>query len=288
MSAAANSWIVEATDANFEQLVIERSRVLPVVVDFWAEWCQPCRLLAPLLEKLTNELAGQFVLVKVNVDQAPSAASAFGVQSIPAVYGLRDGQLVDYFVGVLPEPQLRTWLERLLPTAAEGALREAAGLAASDPVAAEGKYRQAIELDPKLAAAKIGLAGLLLTQGRADDVRQLVAELEARGFLEPEAERVKSQLEVQAKGQQLGSLDEVRAAADANPDDFSARLKLAEALAAAGQHEAALAEALRLVQQDRKGVGEQARQFMLNVFNLLPADSELATTYRRKLSLALY
>ena len=125
-------WIIEADDATFQSDVAERSRELPVVVDFWAEWCQPCRMLSPILEKLAREFDGKFLLAKIETEKAPKIATAFGVQSIPAVYGLRDGQLVDFFAGLLPEVQIRSWIERLLPSPAEELVAE--GRAALLPI----------------------------------------------------------------------------------------------------------------------------------------------------------
>ena len=117
--SGTTTWIVETTDATFEQDVLERSRKVPVVVDFWAEWCRPCHLLAPMLERLAARFAGRFVLVKANTDQTQAAASQFRVQGIPAVFGFRDGELSDSFVGVPPESQIELWIEQLLPTEAE-------------------------------------------------------------------------------------------------------------------------------------------------------------------------
>ena len=134
---STSKWVIETTDERFEQDVIERSKEVPVVVDFWAEWCAPCRMLAPMLENLVMEFAGKFVLVKANTEQMPKAAGQFRIQSIPAVYGFRDGEVRDYFIGVLPEHQLKLWLERLLPTAAEQRAAEAAKIAQIDPQTAE-------------------------------------------------------------------------------------------------------------------------------------------------------
>src|SRR5438876_7604816 len=137
-------WVIDARQETFQQEVVERSRGVPVVIDFWATWCQPCLLLGPILEKLADEYQGKFLLVKAETEKLPNIAAAFGVQSIPAVYGLRDGQLVDYFVGLLSEAQIRAWLDRLLPTPAEQLVAEAARLEQSDPAAAEARYREAV------------------------------------------------------------------------------------------------------------------------------------------------
>src|SRR4051812_48070376 len=131
--APANSNIIETTESTFEQDVIERSMDVPVVVDFWASWCQPCRLLGPILEKLAREAGGSFVLVKADTERVPNIAAGFGVRSIPAVFGIKDGRVVDSFLGALPESAIRAWIERLLPTPAERKVAEARRLAATDP-----------------------------------------------------------------------------------------------------------------------------------------------------------
>jgi putative thioredoxin len=159
-------WVLETDDATFAQEVIERSKEVPVVVDFWAKWCQPCLVFGPILERLAREFASKVVLVKADLDQTPAVAQRFGVSSIPAVYGFRDGELYDSFVGAWPERQLRAWIEQLLPTQAEQRVAKADRMMQVDPQSAEPLYRQALELDPTLAKAKIGLAAALLLQDR--------------------------------------------------------------------------------------------------------------------------
>ena len=282
-----NPAIVEATPENFEREVIERSATVPVVVDFWAEWCGPCRRLGPLLETLAGEYGGKFVLVKADTEKLPEIAAGFGVQSIPAVYGLRDGKVVDGFVGLLGESAIRAFLDRLLPTPAEQAVAEAEALAATDPAAAESRYRGALALAPDDPRARIGLARLHRSQGRDEDARAEIAHLERRGYLEPEAEALKAELALKAQAAGSGDVEAARTAVADHPADLAARLKLAEALAAVGEYREALDLGLELVERDRRGVGESARKTMLNIFNVLPADSDLATEYRRKLSLVL-
>jgi len=284
MSEAEQSpFIVNATADTFEHDVFEKSCETTIVVDFWAAWCAPCRMLAPILEGLANEFEGKFTLVKANTEELPAAVAKFGVQGIPAVYGVINGEIVDFFTGVLPEQNIREWLNQLF---AANALVEARRLEEANPAAAAAEYRALVEQSPNDANPKIGLARALLAQEKLDDCREVVDELEKRGFLEPEAESVKAALELgDWKGKDVGQL---REQVSNEPGNLEVQLRLAEALAGAKQYEEALEACLVIVQQDRKGIGDNARQIMLNIFSVLPDDSELTTIYRRKLSMALY
>ncbi len=287
MVSATSPYVIEPTAQTFEQDVIERSRTVPVVVDFWAAWCAPCKLLGPILEKLAGEYAGKFVLAKVDTERNQELALQFGVRSIPLVFGFRDGKIADAFVGVQPEAMIRAWLDRLLPTPAESMAAEASRLEATDVHAAEEKYNTALSLDPDLTAAQTGLARIALEQGRLEDAAARIASLERRGFLEPDAEKLKAELTLRLQAQNAGGVETARAAAAANPNDLNLKFQLAEALAASGQYADALAICLELVERDRKGVGEKARQTMIAIFQLLPPDSDLTAEYQRQLSMAL-
>ena len=256
--SAPSPWIIETSDASFQQDVIERSSERVVVVDFWAEWCGPCRLLGPLLEQMATEADGQFVLVKAEVEKAQQAAAALGVSSIPAVFAVRGGRIVDQFIGVLPESELRDWLSRVQPSPAEQLVAEAAGLEASDPATAEGKLREAMALAPRDDAIKIALGRVLLAQDRVEESEALVKELAERGFMEPEAELLEAQLLIRRLATEAGSVENARAAAAAAPEDRQAKWTLARALAGQRQFEEALEQALQLVQIDRHGLGEPA------------------------------
>ena len=284
----ASPWIIQPTRESFAAEVIERSHELPVVVDFWAAWCQPCRMLTPMLEKLAREYGGKFLLAKVDTEKLREAAAEFGVQSIPAVYGLRDGQVIDFFVGLLPEEAVRQWLDRLQPAEWEVLTAEGDKLAVADAAAAEERYRRAVALAPAEPRPKIALASLLVEAGRLRESRELIEALEARGFLEPEAADVKAVLDVRLAGESAGSVQECRAAAEAEPGNIQRRFALAEALAAAGQHEESLQLCLSIVQNDRHGRGDDARKLMIDLFRLIGDDAELTHAYRRKLSAALY
>ncbi len=285
----ANSpWIIDTTTARFEADVIHASSERPIIVDFWAPWCQPCRQLGPILEKLANEFNGRFTLAKVNVDENQEVAAAFGVQSIPYVAAVRDGRLAAEFVGVYPEEKLREWLAPLLPSKAEELLKKGHALESSDAKAALAAYREAAALDPKMDAARVALARVLLKLNQDDECRKIIADLESRGYLEPEAEKVKSQLELRAAAAEAGPLDEARKAATAAPNDLALQLKLADALAVANRHEEALQICLSIVQKDKSALGGEAKNTMLRIFDTLGAGSDLVSIYRRKLATALY
>jgi putative thioredoxin len=283
-----SQWIIETTRENFERDVLDRSRTVPVVVDFWAAWCQPCRMLGPILENLAEEYQGQFVLVKADTDRLPDIAASLGVQSIPAVFAFRDGQLVDQFVGALSARQVRTWLEGILPTEAEHLAAEATSLEQTDPKGAEAKYRQALAAQPNDLTAQIGLARSLLMQDRLEEARQAVEKLAAAGALNAEGERLQAEIRLRLAAREADSLEQARAAAEANPGSLQHQWNLARALVVAGHHEEAMQVCLRLVEKDRHGLGEQARALMVDVFHVLGPDDALANEYRRKLSMALY
>jgi putative thioredoxin len=285
---AQSPWISETTTPRFEADVIRASVDRPVVVDFWAPWCGPCRQLTPILEKLATELNGRFQLVKINIDENQEIAQAFAVQSIPYVVALRDQQVVSEFMGVHPEDKLREWLNSILPSKAEELLAKGKALEASDPKGALAAYREAAALDPGNDAIKIALARVLLKLNLDDESRKLIADLESRGYLEPEAEKIKSQLELRAAAAEAGPLDEARKAAAAAPDDLNLQLKLADALAVSNRHEEALKILLDIIQKDKTGVGVEAKNTMVRIFDTLGAGSDLVGTYRRKLATALY
>ncbi len=281
--ATESPWITATTDATFAQDVVERSHERPVVVDFWASWCQPCLMLKPILQKLAVEYDGKFALVTAETEHNQAAAGELNVSSIPAVFGVSGGEVVDGFGGAIPEAQLRTWLDRLLMA---GELQAAEKLEATDVAAAEAKYRELLAKLPREPAVQIGLGRVLLALERSAEAQEIVTQLEARGFLEPEAQSLKAAIEL--AGMRGGDLAALTAAANAQPNDLDAKLALASALAGAGRHEEALQAAIAVLEVQKTGPGEQAKQLMLDIFRVLPNDSELTRTYRRKLTSLLY
>lgn len=280
---AADSWVITTIQEEFQAKVFQQSVERPVVVDFWAEWCAPCRALGPVLEKMAGEYAGEFILVKANTEENPQSASEFQVQGIPAVYAVVNEKVVEMFNGALPETQIRVWLDRVISI---GLLIKANQLENDSPESAEKSYRTILSKTPDDIEAQLGLARVLLGQNKFDDVRQIIDKLESRGFLEPEAEKIKANLALH--GKQGGDLQALRDQVTENPDNLSLQLTLAETLAGSKAYEEALSLSLSLVQKDKTGVGDAARKLMIDIFRVLPDNSPLVSEFRRKLSTALF
>lgn len=286
MSAAPH--VINVTMATFQNDVVQKSMEVPIVIDFWAPWCNPCKQLAPLLEKLAAEYGGKFILAKVNTDEEPQIAQAFGIQSLPTVFALVQGQPVDQFVGLMSEQELRQWLTPLLPSPAQQLAREAMELVETNPKAAEAKFREAIELEPKEDSLRVCLAQVLLKQGRLEECGSVIETLAARGFLEPEAERIKSELELRMAAAESGGVEEARKASEAEPGNLILRIRLADAYAAASQNRKALEICLDVVKQDYGEARNEAKATMVKIFDMLGPASELTSEFRRQLATALY
>jgi putative thioredoxin len=261
--------VVEVTDQTFGSAVLDESRTRPVVVDFWAEWCQPCRMIGPVLERLAEEHRGQFLLAKLDVDANPQASAAFGIQSIPAVKAFRDGRQVSEFIGAVPEQAIRQWIQTILPSEADR-LAERAMVAEREgrTEEAERLYREALSREPGHRQAALGLGGLLAMRGKADEARELLSALRP----DPEAERLLAAIEVSEW-------------ASPNGDSPLAR---AERAAAEGRFQEALEVFLAAIQNGTGEEKQQAREAMLKVFAVLGEDDPLTTEYRRRLAAALF
>ncbi|MCA9058693.1 MAG: tetratricopeptide repeat protein, partial [Planctomycetaceae bacterium] len=255
----------------------------------WAEWCGPCQQLMPMLETLANEYKGRFALVKVNVDESPEIAGAFGVQSIPFVVAMADGQPVSHFAGVQSEKQLRAWLDGFLPSPAAEAFQDGQQHEADGSFElAEACYRKAIDLDGSIADFKISLARVLLEQKRNHECAEVIEELEARGWLEPEAQTLKEQLEVRSHVEESGGIQEARRALESDPENLQLQLALAEALGAENLFEEACEICLTIISKDRGGVGVQAKEAMVGILGVMGPKSKKASEYRRRLATAFY
>ena len=269
--------------ADFTQWVLEESKRRPVVVDFWAPWCGPCKSLKPVLEKLAAEYGGKFLLAKVNSDDNQELAARYGVRGIPSVKAFIDGQQVDEFSGALPEGEVRAFLDRLIPSPAE-ALREQAAKARArgDSAAALENLAEASKIDPAHLGVRLDAAEIMLDLGEADEATRLLASVPDDA--DPRAAQLKARLQFTgAAGEDESAL---RARLAANENDHGARLKLANLLVAAGQYEAGMDALLEIVRRDRSFEDDVARKTLLSVFNLL-GPGELVSRYRRLLASAL-
>jgi putative thioredoxin len=271
---------------NFQQVVIEGSRQVPVLVDFWAEWCGPCRILKPILEKLAEEFQGRFILAKVDSDKNQDIAAQYGVRGIPSVKAFVGGEIVDEFSGAIPESGVREFLERLIPSPAEE-LRIAAGRARDqgDLAQALQLLAEASKLDMQNEALRLDAADILLELGQLDEARHLLDSLSPAARMDERAQQVEARLNFA----QAGGGDEagLRSRLAEQPDDMEARLQLGNLLIAAGRHQDGLEELLEMVRRDRTWNEEAARKAMLAVFNLLGGQGPLVSEYRRRLARAL-
>ena len=277
---------VDVSAENFQEVVLEGSKKAPVIIDFWAPWCAPCRALKPILEKLAHEYAGKFTLAKINSDENQELAAEFGVRGIPAVKAVVDGQLVDEFTGALPESQVRAFIERIVPSPSELIRRQAQDLMASAAYAqALPLLERALALDPGNETAKIDKLEALVHLERTDEAKAL---LEAVHPLteDPRIAPLKARIEFAAVD--AVDPDALEARIEKNPADLEARLEIARHHVRAQDFEAALQQLLEIVRRDRKFGDDAGRKTMLEIFNLLGADHDLVSRYRRMLASALY
>ncbi|MCH2213310.1 MAG: tetratricopeptide repeat protein [Fuerstiella sp.] len=289
MSDSENANIISATSETFRADVVEASMQLPVVADFWADWCAPCRQLMPILEKLANEYAGRFRLVKINVDECPEIAGAIGVQSIPLVLGFIDGQPATQLPGAHDETAVRSWLDGFLPSPAVEAWNT--GLAAETEGRiddAESEFRKALELDPDKSEFAIALARVLLAQDRIQECAEIIEKLESRGFLEADAEALKDQLSIRSQVEDSGGTTRARAELAADPENCELQIRLAEALGVDKKFEESCEMLLEVIRNNFGEHRDQAKDAMVGVLAMMGPKSQLASKFRRQLSTAYY
>jgi putative thioredoxin len=263
----------DVTVADFAQKVLDASRHAPVIVDFWAEWCQPCQILKPILEKLAAEYGGRFILAKVDSDQNQELAQRYGVRGIPAVKAFLDGEMVDEFTGALPEDQIRDFIDRLIPSPAEPLRAQA--LAAHQKGDVEGARKlmaDAIKLDPRNDTSYLDYVELSLEAGVFADAKEVLDAVRDRSRDQVRVDALDARLKFAAGGGADTAALQTRLAADDN--DLDARLQLANAQALARDYRPAFEQLLEIVRRDRKWNEEAGRKTMLTLFTMLGAQPE--------------
>ena len=282
--------VIDVNEANFEQAVLEASARAPVVVDFWAPWCAPCRALGPVLERLAAEYEGRFTLAKVNADESPTLTAQFGVRGIPSVKAIVNGALVDEFTGAPPEPMVREFIERVLPSPSEELRLQAAHayFADRDSTRAPGLLEQAAKSDPGNEAVRIDQAEIHLDLNELDAARKLLDSLGGLAQMDDRVVALRARLDLAQGAAQAGDEATLESRIAQEPGDLEARLQLAQILVARERYDAALGHLLEIVKRDRRFRDDAGRKTMLEVFTLLGQDNELVAEYRRRLASAMY
>ena len=294
MSDLAADIVKDSSDMAFMADVIEASSDVPVIVDFWAPWCGPCKQLLPRLEKAVKAADGKVKLVKINTQEHNGVASQLGVRSIPAVFAFKDGKPVDGFMGAQPDTALNEFIARLTgetdpkEEARTLVARAKDSLAAGDPGGAAQDFAGALSLDNENPAARAGLARLYIDGGNDEGALQLIQNAPPSVLDDPEITALKSNFDLRLAPEEDDPTTELAAKVTANPDDLDARLDLAKALVGTGRNADAVDHLIYSVGKNRAHNGEAARLFLLTIFEAEGTDSEISRDGRKRLSAILY
>jgi len=290
----ATDLIKEATTQSFVKDVIEESKRQPVLIDFWAPWCGPCRQLTPILEKAVRAAKGKVKLVKMNIDEHPAIPGQMGIQSIPAVIAFVNGQPADGFMGAVPESQVNTFISKLTaampgePSVAEILQEAEAVLAEGDPATAASIYAEVLAADATNIAALAGLAKCYVATGAIEQAKQTLAMVPESKRSDAAVKAVQAAIDLAEQASALGPVTELEQKVAANPLDYQARFDLATALNASGNRAEATNQLLEIVRRDRKWNEDGARKQLLQFFEAWGATDEATVEGRKRLSTILF
>ena len=297
VSINGNSVIIEVITENFMSDVIERSKETPVIVDFWAPWCEPCKQLTPVIEKIVKEKNGNVILAKMNIDESPEVAQQLKIQSIPAVMAFSDGQPVDGFIGVQPEKNITEFINKISSLKNSSSIEEniIAGkkyIDDGDIETAALVFSEILKIEPDNISAKSMLARCLLRSDQIDDAEKIINNLPANSENNQDFVSVRSEFEVlkNAKNNPISNEqeDKLRGDIDKNPKNHQIRLDLAKLLLAKGENENAINELLKIIEFDPKWNDGEARKQLIEIFNILGNENILVIEGRKKLSSMLF
>lgn len=284
----SSAFSFDVSEADFNQAVIEASFQQPVLVDFWATWCQPCQVLKPILEQLADAYQGKFLLAKVNTEEAQQISMQFGIRSIPTIKLFRNGEAVDEFMGALPEAEIRAFLDRNIPRESDALIDQAeALLAQGDTESALELVKQANQMDPANYRSLISYARVSATMGNLEEAKTVLDALPEEQKENPEVKSLLAQMEFDSIAGHDTSIEDLTKQLEQDPENNDIRYKLAAAQVMQGEVEAALENLLLIMKKDREFNDDAARKMMFKVFDSL-GDHPLVATYRRKIMSLIY